>query len=353
MNIIKISLVLIVVAVIAFFVVQALWTPPPPPPPPIPQNQFNEKIKEEIQVLTNAPDDKFTKNLYLEICNQILEFFKNGKLGKDSLENTRMQKSLTKQLYDAYVMKFISQAFYVFNNSEWKSDDLSFIQSEYKELQNSELFQGGSPIDKKFEEIKEVISKYDEIINFINTCNNPDGNTIDELNNKKAQANKYIENELDNQYVNNCIRLHLELKRVIENLDTAIVDTVFVDTFSVSDRTIDEWEIKSTINKLLSAEDNRNISDILYFYSPNIYQYWGQSNPTTTQIQNRYFASWSKTSYTKNDLKSIQKINDNTYIYTVDFTYYSIKDQMFKTVYGSRVKLVFDSYYKIVSISSI
>lgn len=104
------------------------------------------------------------------------------------------------------------------------------------------------------------------------------------------------------------------------------------------------------IHSLLTAENNRNIDGILAHFSPHIRQYWDLHNPSVTQLQNRYFSAWRKTTYSKNELLSIEKVNNSTYIYAVNYTIFSKKDQKEKQFNDQKIKVLFDKNFKILSI---
>lgn len=104
------------------------------------------------------------------------------------------------------------------------------------------------------------------------------------------------------------------------------------------------------IKNYLLAEEHRNFNEIYNCFSPTLFRYWDIQNPTRDQLLNRYNHAWTVSENSVNDLKDIKKTGAREYVYTVDFTYFSTKDQMYKTVTDSKVKITFDSDYKIISI---
>jgi hypothetical protein len=227
----KISLSVIVVAAIAFFVIQSIVNTGKTGEISLPENHFTNRITQEIDSLGKLPENKFCKDFYREVSYHIDDYAKQGRLGANESENKQWKEHLTKNAYSAYVGKFISQAFYVFLNSEWKIDDLNFIRSEYQTLRKSELLEKGSPVDKEFTKIQTVFSKYDEITSFISACKNfaysssglSDRFPIADMQTKISRARQYLSNSLDNAYVKNCTRLHDELKEVLQVLFRAHV----------------------------------------------------------------------------------------------------------------------------------
>ena len=192
----------------------------------LPKNQFTAKVEQEIEQLKAKPDSKFCKEFYKEIAYHIDDFYKQNRFGKNQSENDQWKENLEKNLYSAYADKFISQVFYVFRGSEWKSDDLNFIRSEYPTLQKSKFLERGSPVDKKFTEIKSILSKYDEIVGFISSCKGFGYSSTDlsarfpisDVQSKTQRAASLRNNRLENEFVNNCTRLHDGLKEIPQNL---------------------------------------------------------------------------------------------------------------------------------------
>lgn len=227
MRAVKIILAVAVLAGITFFVIQSLQTTDEPAPPTLPQqNQFVLHIQQKIDSLKYLPDSKFSKDVYHEINYYIEDNHKNGYLGNNSTDNNQQEKNLTANLYAVYADKFIKEAFYVFNNSEWKTSDLNFIRKEYKILKGSDLLEQGSSIDQKFYEIASILAKHDEISLFISKSKSYSYNNygltssfpVTETKNFSAKARGYLERGLDNQYVNNCTRLHSELERIPDSM---------------------------------------------------------------------------------------------------------------------------------------
>jgi hypothetical protein len=227
MKTIKVALATLVLSAIAFFVIKSIFIEPPVEGGKSTSgNPFIDKIQQEIKSITLKPDNNFCKESYSIAFFQINDFHKSRRFGNSTSENDLWKENLTKQLYAAYAQKFIKQAFYIFNRREWNNNDLNFIRDEYLALQKSNLLERNSLIDKKFNEIKSIFYKYDEIVSFISACNefsyteiNLDLSfPIQNITNKISVAKKYRSNNLENTYVNNCSRLHIDLKKVPKNL---------------------------------------------------------------------------------------------------------------------------------------
>ncbi len=238
MKAIKIGLAVIVVAAIAFFVIRAQVNPNKVKRVSLPKNQFTELIEKEIISLGKLPDSRFCKDAYNNIMFLIDDYYKPhppqypyGRLGNSQSENDQWKENLTKNLFAIYVDKFILQAFFEFNCSEWKIEDLNFIRSEYQTLRKSKLLDKGTPVDNKLAEIETIFRKYDEIVGFITTCKgfsytaptfNDHFPTAD-VQNKISRAATYETNHLENGYVNHCARLHDGLNEIPQALFRANV----------------------------------------------------------------------------------------------------------------------------------
>jgi hypothetical protein len=202
----------------------------------LPKNQFTAKIEAEIEQLKAKPDDKFCKDFYKEVASNIKTFYDQKKFGEnisvdgsktyDSLANDQWKEDLDKTLYSAYADKFIKQAFAVFRGSEWKPEDLKFIQAEKNELKKSKLLVAGSPVDNEFTKIQTALNKYTEIVSFISSCKGFSylGNSLSDrfpmadVQSKIQRAANLRNNRLENEFVNNCTRLHDGLKEIPQSL---------------------------------------------------------------------------------------------------------------------------------------
>jgi hypothetical protein len=194
-------------------------------------NPFVDKIQQEIKTLQVKPENRFCKEYFAQIAYHVDDSYRNQRLGKSKLENEQWKEILSKQLYAAYTDKFIKQAYYVFNSPEWIGSDLNFIRNEYQSLQKSSMLERNSPFDQKFNEIKMIFNKYDEITGFISSSKGFSFSQTDlgipfpydDVKNKIYTANSYSDNHLRNSYVNNCTRLHSELKEISKILFRAHV----------------------------------------------------------------------------------------------------------------------------------
>jgi hypothetical protein len=227
MKAVKIVLAVAVIVTIGCFVWKSLVEIGDPDKIPAPKNQFVERIEQEIDSLSKMPDNAFCKDFYKEVSYHIADDYKNARFGSNNSENKQWNTNLTNNLYAAYTDKFIKQAFYVFQHSEWEVTSLNFIRNEKQTLQESALLEKNSPIADSFTKIQQILSKYDEVSDFIYNCRNfpfPSNYSmasqfpISEVKSKISGAKEYLNKRLDNEYVNNCTRLHAGLNEVSQIL---------------------------------------------------------------------------------------------------------------------------------------
>jgi len=187
-----------------------------------PKNKYKKSIESEIDSLNKSPASVFCPKLYKEIQYNINEYHKQ-KLFDDANDSN----NLSKKLYYAYAPKFIESTMYVFNGSEWKNDDLKFIENEVKALKKSRYLTSGTVTSNDFQKIENILKKYYEITGFISTCNKfsysnydiiverpskIDKNQFPDVSDKIKKAQDYL--NLDNNYVKNCVRLKKDLEAI-------------------------------------------------------------------------------------------------------------------------------------------
>lgn len=224
MKTVKIILVGAVIAIISFFILNWFDVIDKPKEITPPINQFTTRIHHEIDSLKQAPANIFSQKFYEDIQYLINDYHQKDFLSKSENDNNQWRAILSKNLYSAYAPKFVEQALYVFSRSEWKNDDLQFIRSEVNDLTQSSYLDPKSPVANSFSNIKAILEKYDEISSFISGCNNFSYNnykiehSFPDVTNKIQKARTYLLNDLDNDFVNNCIRLKRGLREIPENL---------------------------------------------------------------------------------------------------------------------------------------
>ncbi len=202
----------------------------------LPKSHFTTQIEKEIEQLKTKSDNTFCKDFYKQILSEIVSFHTQNRFGEtintkgeksySKTANDQWKEDLEKTLYSVYAEKFIKQAKTVFRGSVWRPEDLLFIQAEKNELKKSKLLDPGSPVDKEFNTIQMTLNKYNEILDFIFQCKNfgYSGTVVSEpfpianVQNKIQRANSLLNNHMENDFVNNCIRLHDGLKEIPQEL---------------------------------------------------------------------------------------------------------------------------------------
>ncbi len=218
----KIGLVVAVLTTICagiFFWVQSV---PPPKDAKPPENPFIQKIKVEIADLKSRPDNIFSKDFYKQIAFNINQFYSQSRFDSNFSQNTHWKDILEKELHDAYIEKFIKQAKTIFNGTEWKPLDIKFIQIEKNELKKSPLLAEGSPVDNELTSIQKVLDKYNEVVSFISECKGfsylitqlAARFPVEDVKRKISRSLSLRQTHLENAYVDNCTRLHDELKEI-------------------------------------------------------------------------------------------------------------------------------------------
>jgi hypothetical protein len=227
MKTVKITLAVIVVAAIIVAIIRGCMPTKGIGEIQLPKNSYTKGIEQQIDSLKKMPESSFCEKFYNEIKFYIEEDFINNRFGNTQLENDQWKKNLSSNLYAAYTDKFIKQAFYVFNGSEWEEKKINFIRAEYKTLQNegkqTNMLEQNSITDIKLNEIQNIFAKYDEITGFINSCKAfslskyTDINTsfpISDVETKISRSKEYLGNNLENDYVKSCKRLKTNLSEV-------------------------------------------------------------------------------------------------------------------------------------------
>jgi hypothetical protein len=294
MKTVKITLAVIVIAAITLAIIKSIIPIIDSAKIQLPKNQFIKKIEQKIEILKKMPESSFCENFYKEIEYYINDDYSNNRLGKTQLENKQWKENLSSNLYAAYTDKFIQQSFYVFKGTQWDEQKLVFIRSEYQVLKRNGLQTGmlekNSITDNKLNQIGNIISKYDEITRFVNSCKAfsfskyADLNAsfpISEVETKIIRSKGYLGNNLDNFYVKNCKRLETSLREVPQYLFKAHVKYL--------DKKIIYWNGK--------YDEYNSLSDY------NIYLF----TPLKNEIRQLYNDVYNGNSFVDNEYK---KLND-------------------------------------------
>ncbi len=249
MKTVKITLAVIVVAAISTTAIWGFMKLINSEEIQLPQNQSIKKIEQSIVSLAKMPESSFCKEFHQEVKYYIEDDYSNNRLGSNKSENDQWKKILSSNLYAAYTDKFIKQAFYVFRGSEWEVKKLNFIRKEYQAIQRegyqTGMLEKNSITDKKLNEIKTIFAKYDEIVGFINSSkafsfeeyDNFDTEfPISGVEQKIIRSKLYLKNNLENNYVKNCLRVKTNL--------SGVPQIYFKAHISYLDNKIDYWSGK-------------------------------------------------------------------------------------------------------------
>jgi hypothetical protein len=101
------------------------------------------------------------------------------------------------------------------------------------------------------------------------------------------------------------------------------------------------------VRNLMQAEEAKDIGAILNCFSPDMQQYWDISYPSQEELTRRYNSVWEKSADGKHLNARLKKSGEDTYDMFADYEFFSIKDQVTKTV-KAHVRYVFDKNNKIV-----
>jgi len=182
------------------------------------ENLFIKRIEGSIDSLLTIPANLFCQEFHKEIHGDITTFHHQGLLGKSPRDNDWKKEILSKRLDSAYASKFVEYAMNVFNGSEWDEKDITLIRSEIEPLQGSPCLEPGA--SDAFDSIRAILAKYDEITDFISSCKNFSyscydmNNYFPNVSDKIEKSRNYLNNNLDNSYVNNCSHLDEELRNI-------------------------------------------------------------------------------------------------------------------------------------------
>jgi len=178
------------------------------------ENQYVNDILQKISILDNAPVNVFSVQSFTNIDYDINDTHAKGFFG----DTDYWKNILSRRLFVVYTTKYISQAKYVFERSEWTAEALQTIRSENRKLQNSDFINlaGNEEPRNELRKISEVLRLYDEITDFVVRCRNfsylrYDLNNqfpIDDVKNMIAQAQTYRNRR---ELVRNCTRLQNDL----------------------------------------------------------------------------------------------------------------------------------------------
>jgi outer membrane biosynthesis protein TonB len=192
-------------------------------------NRYVEQMQQDISTIRNYSELEFCSDLYKNAIDNISEYSTKKILGQNNDTNRQMQRALSEELYNAYAGTFVKQAFYFFNNSDWGMDSLQFVNDETSALAKSDFLERGSRVADNLNEIIEILQRYNEIAEFIASVREHAHSDVQykSINTKYpvsadqsfiAKAETFESNNLGNQYLNQCRRIHDALHGIPDNL---------------------------------------------------------------------------------------------------------------------------------------
>lgn len=196
MKTIKIILAVCVLSSIGYFLIKWYTISDGPASVTPPKNTYTEDIQKKIDALKSRPANVFCPIEYRNIQTSINAFYNDNTLGSKSIKVGKIWKNveddnnnkiwkdiLSKNLYSAYSLKFTEQTNFIFDGKLWRSEDLSFISNELKELKNSPYLNSNNSTANSFNSINAVIIEYEQTNKFIVACYNYDYNNLELENN--------------------------------------------------------------------------------------------------------------------------------------------------------------------------
>lgn len=150
---------------------------------------------------------------------------------------------------------------------------------------------------------------------------------------------------------------------IITTPNTPVADTARFDdeieseqdiqNTNVTTEYLDDDYFKYNIQLYYETEKLRNFDDLYKLYLSNLEQYYDLTYPSYEQLLKRFNATWNVTTDVTNTIKTynINRFDNSIQVEIVlDYTYYGLKIQQYKTVNDIKVIFNFDSHGKIKNI---
>lgn len=176
-------------------------------------NKFINEINKRIDEIKNSEKNYFSKEQYAEIIYLINEYEKNNKI------STQWSSNLRKKLEYVYFDKFIKEANYVFNQSNWSSSDIKFIREETSRLVKSEFLQETSGLNP----IQRVLKEYDEIKAFLARAKSfSHSNSVSSMNQKfdNKTVGDYINESKAKAKTSSLVKNNQDLIKNLKNIQS-------------------------------------------------------------------------------------------------------------------------------------
>lgn len=188
-----------------------------------------EDIRREISSLRNLSSERISTLSFESIQNKIDENHKAKLFSQKERDNDNYRLNLSKDLFSAYALHFVEYCRRKFKSGTCLDSDFRQIQSEALKLSRSTYLEKGAELDVELKTIQATVSKYFEIRNFINSCNNYSFiyygmdiiYPVDEDLVKVERARAYIDKKMENVFLNNCANLKSMVSEIPVNLFNA------------------------------------------------------------------------------------------------------------------------------------
>jgi hypothetical protein len=180
-------------------------------------------IEQKIDSLRVLSIESFSAGEFKKIQGRLDYFHSSGHLGVNPLQNDQKHKNLSKILFAVYVPRVIDESIHKFNQSVWKSSDLSLIRAEIKDIESNQYFDMTSSYVSKFDSIEDIISKYYEIHAFIRECRAypsdleysvDDRFPLDEVVERIDRSKVYLNSSPGYGYIDNVTSIRDALKKI-------------------------------------------------------------------------------------------------------------------------------------------
>ena len=112
---------------------------------------------------------------------------------------------------------------------------------------------------------------------------------------------------------------------------------------------LDNYQIESNIiRKYVNAIDNRDVTKAISYWHDHPERYWALHYPSILDISAKIKDLWRISSYSKNSISDIIKVDKNTYHLSTNFTHTSRKTGITETI-KAKVAYIFNSNHMIIS----
>lgn len=143
-----------------------------------------------------------------------------------------------------------------------------------------------------------------------------------------------------------------------QKYDSITYPQVNNNTYNSENRTpaqsgiVDNWDYPQIIKSFFYTEELRDFDKISEFFSPNVSKYFDLNYPTISQLKDNYNKAWEKASKSKNEIHSINKVENRVYQVNTTFSFLNSKTNTWKK-FNVINEFKFDENGKIISISQI